>query len=410
MKALYVNLTPTRMVATRMLMMARLRKGAYFNPLAPLREEDIPSPPLPDPHYVRVRNRLGGICGSDIHLVQADGDFRIAPAALPGITRIYLGHEIVGDVVEVGSEVKAYKVGDRVVGQSLAGSCLGQGREPLCRYCAEGNYCLCEEARQQEPLSVGGGHAEEWVAHEGRLFPVPDDVSDEQAVLLEPAACGLRAALRRRAQPGDRVMVIGCGTIGLMTLQSIRAVQPDCEITALAEFDYQADMARKLGASNIIMLGSDAYSEVARLTGGRLYQGRFGNRTIMGGFDIVYDCVGKPQTLGHALRWARAGGTVVLVGVHLAPMKIDLTPLWSWEIDLVGLFAHGGEEWQGERLSTFDLVVRLLKEGKLNFDGFITHRFPLSEYRKAFLTAMDQAGSHTIKVIFDHQGQAPKGG
>ena len=410
MKALYANLTPPRMLATRILMLARLRKRAYFSPLAPLREEDIPAPPLPDPHYVRVRNRLGGICGSDIHFVQADGDFRIAPAALPGITRIYLGHELVGDVVEVGPEVKGYKVGDRVAGQSLAGSCLGQGREPLCRYCAVGNYCLCEEARQQEPLSVGGGHAEEWVTHEGRLFPVPDDVSDEQAVLLEPAAVGLRAALRRRAEPGDRVMVIGCGTIGLMTLQSIRAVQPRCEITALAQFDYQADMARKLGASNIIMLGSDAYSEVARLTGGRLYQGRLGNRTIMGGFDIVYDCVGKPQTLGHALRWARAGGAVVLVGVHLAPMNIDLTPLWSWEIDLVGLFAHGGEEWQGERLSTFDLVVHLLREGKLNFDGFITHSFPLSEYRQAFLTAMDQARSHTFKVIFDHRGEEPEGG
>jgi len=410
MKALYVNVTAPRMLATRTLMLARLRERAYFSPLAPLREEDIPSPPLPDPHYVRVRNRLGGICGSDIHFVQADGDFRIAPAALPGIERIYLGHEIVGDVVEVGAEVKGYKVGDRVTAQTLAGSCLGQGREPLCRYCAVGDYCLCEEARQQDPLSVGGGHAEEWVAHEGRFFHVPDDVSDEQAVLLEPAACGLRAALRRRAQAGDRVMVIGCGTIGLMTLQSVRAVQPDCEITALAQFDYQADMARKLGASNIIMLGSDAYSEVARLTGGTLHRGHLGNRTIMGGFDIVYDCVGKPQTLGDALRWARSGGAVVLVGVYMAPMKIDLTPVWYCEVDLVGIFAHGSEEWQGERLSTFELVVRLLREGKLNFDGFITHRFPLSEYRKAFLTAMDQAGSHTIKVIFDHQGQASKGG
>jgi len=408
MKALYVNLTAPRMLSTRMLV--RLSKrAAYFGPLAPLREEDVAWPPALEPRHVRVRNRLGGICGSDIHFVQADGDFRIAPAALPGITRIYLGHELVGDVVEVGAEVKGYKVGDRVAAQTLAGSCLGQGREPLCRYCAVGNYSLCEEARQQDPHSVGGGHAEEWVTHEGRLFHVPDDLSDEQAVLLEPAACGLRAALRRRAQAGDRVMVIGCGTIGLMTLQCIRAVQPDCEITALAQFDYQADMARKLGASNIIMLGSDAYSEVARLTGGRLYRGRLGNRTIMGGFDLVYDCVGKAQTLRDALRWARAGGVVVLVGVYMAPMKIDLTPVWYFEIDLVGLFAHGGEEWQGERMSTFDLVVRLLKEGKLNFDGFITHRFPLSEYRKAFMAAMDQRGSQPFKVIFDHRGEASEG-
>jgi len=408
MKALYVNLTAPRMLSTRML--ARLSKrAAYFGPLAPLREEDVAWPPALEPHHVRVRNRLGGICGSDIHFVQADGDFRIAPAALPGITRIYLGHEVVGDVVEVGSEVKGYKVGDRVAAQTLAGSCLGQGREPLCRYCAVGNYSLCEEARQQDPHSVGGGLAEEWVTHEGRLFHVPDDLSDEQAVLLEPAACGLRAALRRRAQAGDRVMVIGCGTIGLMTLQCIRAVQPDCEITALAQFDYQANMARKLGASNIIMLGSDAYGEVARLTGGRVYRGRLGNRTIVGGFDLVYDCVGKAQTLRDALRWTRAGGAVVLVGVNLAPMHVDLTPVWYWEVELVGILAHGGEDWQGERMSTFDLVVRLLKEGKLNFEGFITHRFPLSEYRKAFMTAMDQRGSQPFKVIFDHRGEASEG-
>jgi len=408
MKALYVKMTAPRVLATRVL--ARLSKRAYFSPIAPLQKEDIAPAPLPDPHYVRVRCRLGGICGSDIHMVQADGDLKIAPAALPGVSFMYLGHEIVGDVVEVGPAVKGYKVGDRVVQQALTGSCLGQGREPLCRYCAVGEYALCEEVRQQEPLSVGGGHAEEWVTHEGRLFHVPDDVSDEQAVLLEPAACGLRASLRRRAQPGDRVMVIGCGTVGLMTLQSIHAVQPDCEITALAQFDYQADMARKLGASNIIMLGSDVYSEVARLTGGRVYRGAFGNRTVMGGFDMVYDCVGKPQTLRDALRWARAGGTAVLVGVHMAPMHIDLTPVWYWEVDLVGLFAHGSQEWQGERLSTFDLVVRLLREGKLNFDGFITHRFPLSQHRQAFLTAMDQPRSHCLKVVFDHRGQAPKGG
>jgi 2-desacetyl-2-hydroxyethyl bacteriochlorophyllide A dehydrogenase len=408
MKALYVEPTALRMLATRIL--TRLSKRAYFSPLAPLREEDVAAAPLPGPRYVRVRNRLAGICGSDIHFIQAEGDLRIAPAALPGISRMYLGHELVGDVVEVGAEVKDYKVGDRVANSRLPGSCLGQGREPLCRHCAVGNYALCDEARQQDPLSVGGGYAEEWVTHEGRLFPVSDDVTDDQAVLLEPAAVGLRAALRRRAQPGDRVMVLGCGTIGLMTLQSIHAVQPQCEITALAQFDYQADMARKLGATNIIMLGSDAYAEVARLTSGQLHRGAFGNRTIMGGFDIVYDCVGRASTLRNALRWTRAEGTVVLVGVELAPMHIDLTPVWYWEIDLVGVLAHGSEDWQGERVSTYDLVVRLIREGKLNLDGFITHRFPLSEYRQAFMTAMSQGRSRVIKVVFDHQGAASRGG
>jgi threonine dehydrogenase-like Zn-dependent dehydrogenase len=407
MKALYVETTAPRIMATRML--ARFSKKAYFSSIAPLRDGDIVPGPLPGPRYVRVRNRLAGICGSDLHFIQAEGDLRIAPAALPGIKRMYLGHELVGDVVEVGAEVKDYKVGDRVANSRLPGSCLGLGKEPPCRYCAVGDYALCDDAREQDPLGVGGGYAEEWVTHEGRLFPVDDDVSDEQAVLLEPAAVGLRAALRRRAQPDDRVMVLGCGTIGLMTLQSVRASQPRCEITALAQFDYQAEMARRLGANNIIMLGQDAYAEVARLTGGRLHRGAFGNRMIMGGFDIVYECVGKESTLRDALRWARSGGAVVLVGVELAPMHIDLTPVWYWQVDLVGVIGHGSEDWEGERVSTYDLVVRLLREGKLNFDGFVTHRFPLSRYPEAFMTAMNQARSHAVKVVFDYQGDATKG-
>jgi len=118
---------------------------------------------------------------------------------------------------------------------------------------------------------------------------------------------------------------------------------------------------------------------------------------------------GRPQTLRDALRWARAGGAVVLVGVYMAPMNIDLTSVWYSEVDLVGMFAHGGEDWQGERLSTFELVVRLLRERKLNFDGFITHRFPLSQYCQAFLTAMDQARSHPIKVVFEYRGQQAGG-
>lgn len=409
MKTLYVEISAPRFIATRLL--GRISKGAFFGSLAPLREADIEPAPLPGPRYVRVRIRLAGVCGSDLHFVYADGDLSIAPAALPGRLRTYMGHEIVGDIIEVGSEVTEYKVGDRVTQERSADCCLGREDPSPCRQCAVGNYSLCEKlSGEGDVLSVGGGWSEEWVAHVGQLFPVPDDLSDEQAVLIEPAACGLRPALRRRAQAGDKVMVIGCGTIGLMTIQGIGAVQPKCEITALAQFDYQAEMARKLGAKQVIMLGEDAYAEVARSTGGTLYSGMFSNRTIVGGFDIVYDCVGKPATLRDALRWTRRGGAVVLVGVHLAPMRMDLTPVWFEEIDLIGMMAHGGEDWEGERISTFNLVVRLVREGKLNLDGFVTHRFPLARYRDAITTAVEQDRTHAIKVVFDYRDQASEGG
>ncbi|MDI6858299.1 MAG: alcohol dehydrogenase catalytic domain-containing protein [Dehalococcoidia bacterium] len=402
MKALYVNLSNSRILATKVA--SRLSRKALFGPQAPLQFEERPPPPLPGPRYVRVRNRLAGICGSDIHFVRADGDPRIAIAAVPGARRMYLGHEVAGEVTEVGDGVRGLKPGARVTLTCWPGSCLGEGKDELCQHCAAGNYSRCCGAMLQDPLGIGGGLSEEQVVHECRLLPLPDDVTDEQAVLLEPAACGLRAALRRPLAPGDKALVIGCGTMGLMTLQALRAVQPDCEITALAQFDYQASMARRLGATNVIMLGSDTYSEVARITGGAVCSGSFGNKVIMGGFDAVYDCVGQAKTLSDALRWTRSGGTVVLLGVNLVPMRLDLTPVWYWEVDLLGTYAHGAEDWQGERVPTFELVIRLLREGKLDFEGFITHRFPLSQYKEAFTTAMDQRRTHAIKVVFDYRG------
>jgi 2-desacetyl-2-hydroxyethyl bacteriochlorophyllide A dehydrogenase len=403
MKALYIDIKPQRMLATRAL--AHFSKNMLFGPLSPLQEAEIPSPRLPGPGYVRIRNRLAGICGSDLHFVRAQGDLRIAPAALPGRrARIYMGHEIVGEVVEVGADVTELKVGDRVVQYRGGNNCLASGREPPCRQCAEGHTNRCEAVVDAigESGSVGGGWSEEYVTRAGSLLKIPDDITDEQAVLIEPCGSGTRAALRRPAKPGDRVLVIGCGTQGLMTIQSIRAVQPDCEIAALAQFQWQADMASKMGAQHVIMLSQDAYKEVARLTGGHLLSGMFGNRVILGGFDQVYDAVGRPETVRDALRWTRGGGCVIIVGVYLAPMHIDLTPVWYNEVDLLGVMAYGEEEWQGQRILTFELIIKWLQEGKLNFDGIITHRFPLSRYREALLTALEQPRTHAIKVVFEY--------
>jgi 2-desacetyl-2-hydroxyethyl bacteriochlorophyllide A dehydrogenase len=401
MKAVLSNISPARVLFTRL--MRRLGRAPYFGPLSTICLREVPPPPSPGPRQVRVHNRLGGICGTDLHFVLGEGDFRIAPAAIPGSDFPYMGHEIVGDVTEVGPGVTRLKVGDRVV-QERGRSCLALGRQPLCRQCAIGNYSLCEAPVEElHSGAVGGGWSEELVTEEGFLFPVPDELDDEQAVLIEPMACGLRAVIRRTPQPGEKVLIIGQGTQGLGTLLSIRALQPDCHVTVLARFPYQADMARRYGADEVIMLGADLYREAARLTGGKVYQGRLGNRMLLGGFDVVYDCVGIPSTLKDALRLARAGGTVVLVGVYLEPMKIDLTPVWYWEVDLIGVFAHGAEDWQGERVSTFGLIARLMQEGKMKTDGFITHSFALPEFRKAVATAIQQPRTHSIKVVFDYR-------
>jgi threonine dehydrogenase-like Zn-dependent dehydrogenase len=400
MKSIFLDIDFPRVVLTRAL--GRLHPAAYFSRVAPVRFADLPDPPLPGPRWLRIHNRLAGICGTDLHLVFIEGDLDIALAALPGNNRRYLGHEIVGEVVEAGPGVEGLRVGDRVVFQRND-CCLTAEIAPPCRYCAIGDYDLCSnESDIRGPRLTGGGWGTSFIAHQNHLYRLPDDVTDEQAVLIESAACGVHAALRRQPQAGEHVLVLGCGIIGLMTLGAVRAVAPQAHITALARHPFQANAARRMGADQVIRSGD--YREVARLTGARLYTGLLGNRMLLGGFDVIYDCVGKARTVTDALRWARAGGTVIVVGIDLHRLKVDLTPVWYQEVNLVGSMSHGAEDWNGQRVSDFDLVVRFLREGKLNFDGLITHRFPLDAYREAIATATAKRQTGAIKVIFDLRG------
>src|SRR6266571_4652366 len=130
-----MELSLRRVIPTQLI--GRFWRGAYFSSFAPLQVQNIPRQPLPSPNWVRVRNRLAGICGSDLHLIYTDGDFRIAPAALPNHEYSYPGHEVVGEVIEVGDKVQELRVGDRVALQS-GPNCLSTGVEPVCRSCAAG--------------------------------------------------------------------------------------------------------------------------------------------------------------------------------------------------------------------------------------------------------------------------------
>jgi len=392
-----VEVSLPRVLITRVL--GRLTRSAYWGPTAPLRYVEMPSPPLPGDRWVRVRNHLSGICGSDLHLAFADGDLRVVPAALPGNERAYLGHEVVGEVVEVGAAVRHLRVGQRVVLQQAFSNCLMREVEPPCPRCAAGDVNLCEGPRDVGHLPIGGGWGDEMVVHGSQLFPIPDSLTDEQAVLIEPAAVGVRSVLRRLPEAGDQALVIGCGTIGLMTLQALRVAAPDVEVTCLARYPFQGELAEALGAQRVVV-GHASYEMMAEITGGSRYVGALGNETVVGGFDVVYDAVGRERTVHDALRWTRAGGAVVLVGIDYRPMKVDLTPVWYHEVDLIGTAWHGQEMWQGRRLSTFALVTEWLQRGDLQLERLITHRFPLSQYPRALQVSADKS-HRAVKVLFD---------
>jgi threonine dehydrogenase-like Zn-dependent dehydrogenase len=403
-----LDVSVARIVWTRML--GRVWKGAYYAPTSPLRLVEIPDPPLPAPDWVRVRNRLCGICGSDLHQIFVDAGLDVAPVALPSHQRTYLGHEMVGEVVETGESVTAYRVGDRVVRWGRADDCLARGRAELCPACARGHRVLCQvasEPREHDP--VGGGFGDTFIAPASTLVPVLDGLPDEQAILTEPVAVAIHAAWRRRARAGEQVLVLGCGTIGYLLLQVVRLLQPQCQITAVAQFPWQAELAREYGADQVFLATDDGYSEVARLTGASLHRGRAGNRMLLGGFDLIFDVVGIEATLNNALRWARAGGTVVLVGVNLHRMNLDVTPVWYQEVDLLGAIGHDAVQWEGETLSTFELAMRWMQAGQVRCEGLLTHRYPLAAYRQAFAAAVDKHGYRSIKVAFDLAGVSATG-
>jgi threonine dehydrogenase-like Zn-dependent dehydrogenase len=281
--------------------------------------------------------------------------------------------------------------------------CLSMEIDPPCRSCAAGNRIVCENAAEHRGSQPsGGGWAEEFVRHETNLFPVPPELTDEEAVLLEPASNGVRAALRTAPLPGEKVLVVGAGTIGLMTIAALRAAEPRCDITAAVLFDRQGKEAVARGADRALVR-EDLFDATARITGAKVYRGFRGNRVTTGGFDAACDCVGGPGTLGRALRCVRAGGRLVLVGAALRPMTLDLTPVWYQEVDIRGMRSHGMEEWEGVKLPSYERVAAWVRARRMRIEGIVTHRFPLERYREALTlaAARDKGRSWSLKVVFE---------
>src|SRR5262249_26617277 len=237
MKALVFERKPARYVAAAVAGRLAPGKGASVGPLA-LRDVDEPSGARDG--WVRVRPRLAGICGSDLATIDGHSSRYFEPIVSFPFTP---GHEVVGDLDD----------GSRVVLIPIL-TCAARGIMPMCAWCQAGQPNRCERIAfgHLEPglqtgfcESTGGGWSTAFVAHESQLVPVPDDLSDEDAVIVEPAACAVHAA--RSVLPGD-VAVIGAGTLGLLTIAALRHLGSDHTILATAKHPQQQRFARDLGA------------------------------------------------------------------------------------------------------------------------------------------------------------------
>jgi alcohol dehydrogenase len=333
------------------------------------RWESVPDPAIADPTDIVVRIDASTICGTDLHILKGD-----VPEVAPGTI---LGHEAVGTVVARGDAVTTLAEGDRV----LVSCITACGR---CRFCKEGHYGLC--------MGGGGwifGHVIDGLQAEYARVPfadtsvykVPAGLSDEQVLFLAdilPTAYEV-GVLNGRVEPGDTVVVVGAGPIGLATIMTAKLHTPG-KIVAVDLADSRLAKALDFGADIVVNNGSeDAVARVMELTDGL-------------GADVAIEAVGVPETFELCAELIRPGGRVANVGVHGHPATLHLEKLWIRDVlittGLVDTF-------------TTPKLLRLIAGGRLDPTVFATHRFALGETMEAYDVFAAASETDALKVVLE---------
>jgi len=327
---------------------------------------EVPDPVIIDPRDAIIRVDAVTICGTDLHILAGD-----VPAVEPG--RI-LGHEAVGTITAVGSAVSAIQPGDRVLASCI--SACG-----TCRYCRQGSYGQC--------LGGGGwilGHRINGVqAQYARLpfadlstYKLPEAISDEAAVLLAdilPTSYEV-GVLNGRVRPGDTVVVVGAGPIGLAAILTARLYSPS-HIIAIDKADSRLEAAKQFGADVTLPPEGDPLEAIRARTGGL-------------GADVVIEAVGTPGTFELCTTLARPGGHIANIGVHGQPATLHLEDLWIRNLTITtGLVDT----------SSTPTLLGMLGTGQLDVSNMITHRFGFNEFLAAYDVFADPARSGALKVV-----------
>ena len=361
------------------------RRFYYEGPLATIRLADVAEPALPSPDWVKIRTLLCGLCGTDVSLIF----LRDSPAASPFTSfPCTIGHEVCGEIMEVGNNVDGIQKGDLVtVAPQL--SCVTRGIEPLCRSCQSGKIANCEnmaEGKLSPGLiigicrDIGGGFAPYMVAHKSQVFKLPQGMSPKEGAMIEPFAVTLQAVYDNTPDRDDQVLIIGGGVIGNLLVQSIRALGIDCSITVAEPSRFHAELASQAGANHLITDG-DVLHQSERITGAKAYKPMLGDKIAMGGFTRIFDTVASAETLNADLRVLRTGGVLSLVGIGKEVMS-DLTTLWLKLQTIKGAYCYGYTDVRGKREHVFQIAIDLVKQKRVSVAPMITHTFPLKSYRE----------------------------
>lgn len=326
---------------------------------------DVPDPEVLDPEDAIVAVSATTICGTDLHILKGD-----VPEVQAG--RI-LGHEAIGSVVEVGAAVRDVSVGDRVL-VSCISAC---GR---CAYCRRGSFGQCHGGGGWVLGHLIDGTQAEFVRvpfADRSLHRLPDELRDDEALMLAdigPTAYEV-GVLQGRVSPGDTVVVVGAGPIGLAVVRTARLFSP-ARIIVVDPDPGRRDRAIRAGASTAVGSGEEATMALRRAH-------------AEDGADVAIEAVGIPQTFELCCSLVRPGGRVANIGVHGAPATLHLETLWIRDVTITTGLVDG---------STTPLLIQLLRAGLLDLSDFTTHRFAMSEMEEAYRVFGDATSSGALKV------------
>ena len=389
MKALQVDKKIAKLGMARMLSALSPAAAAKMGPLDLV---TIDPPALPGDGWHRVYTHLAGICGSDLATVggQASSYFD-EWVSFPFVP----GHEVVGHLDD----------GRRVVIEPVLGH-AARGFEPPFPGAAPGDgndYAHLVTGHLEPGIQIGfcnstcGGWAPQFVAHESQIHEVPGEMSDETAVLVEPAAGGIHAALLTwPVMVGVErpvVAVLGAGTMGLAAIAGLRRYVPGVQIVVGARYPQQQALATEFGADQVVK--PDELARAVRRMSGSHMVGSY----LSGGADASIDAVGNSDSIAACLRFTRPRGRVVLMGMP-ADVNLDLTGLWHRETQLVGAYTYGTETMpDGTRRRTFDLAIDTAQADR--FDRLLSATYRIDEYEDAIAHASSAGRRGAVKIAFD---------
>lgn len=403
MKALSAHLSVRREAWDRV--KARLFGKPESTPEVSLELAEIPEPNLMSPDWVKVRSILSGISDLDEALA-LNGNllpFR-SFLSFPFVP----GNENVGIVTEVGHNVQGVELGERVVVNPLL-SCRPRAIHPPCSACARGNPSACLNFGQGMPgpgviigacKNTSGGWADSFIAHKSQVRKLPHHVETDVAILVPEFTRALRAVLQHPPAPADVVVVVGAGSLGLLTLLALQVAGHNNRTLVLAEHPFQADLARKFSRVQVAFSHgyATAFEEVAEFVGGVVRYPEAGRPSIAGGADLVFETTGIREHVDDAMYLAGEGKKLVLMGMK-ALAGLDPAPFWFKAVQVFGTSFSGQES---DTKETFDIALEMALDGQLPVADLVTHRFRLDDHQQALAAVADRSVSKAVKAIFQH--------